>query len=132
MSIQDQIVAALTELANTLERDRAVQQAILAETQNANRLRGERPVPAGAGGRILLWAGPGRLVGWSLANTGEAPVTVTLRDSRDTTGDPIAVVTIPAGASKELSIAGGISFGDGLFADANDAFTGVVWIGAGS
>lgn len=132
MNLTEKMLEALTQLQTTLERDRAAIQAALAETTNANRLRGARPVPAGAAGRPLLWAGPGRLVGWSLTATGGA-VEVTLRDSRDTTGDPVATIAIAAGGHAALWAGpGGVSFGEGLFADVTGAGTlaGAIWLGA--
>ncbi len=67
MSIQDQIVDALAQIATALERDHELQRSVLSVTQNANRLRGNRPVPIGTGGRVMAWGGSGRLVGWTLA-----------------------------------------------------------------
>ena len=81
---------------------------------------------------MLVWAGPGRLVGWSLTATTN-DVTVTLRDSRDTTGDPIATIVVKAGSdAQQWAGPGGVSFGEGLYADVSGAgtLTGAVWLGA--
>ena len=132
MNLSEKLLDVLTRVDATLEQDRAVLQAALTLTQNATRLRGARPVPAGDDGRPLLWAGPGRLVGWSLTATGGA-APVVLRDSRDAGGDPVASITLAAGESTALWAGpGGVSFGEGLFADITAAgtLTGAVWLGA--
>jgi len=133
VSIQEQIVDALAQVATALERDHELQRTVLTVTQNANRLRGNRPQPIGTGGRILAWGGPGRLVGWTIA-AGATAVNVTFRDSHDNTGPAIAgPVNVPANTSKEFAVpAGGAGFGEALFVDADQAFTGVAWIGADS
>ena len=133
MSIQEQILDVLAQVATALERDHELQRAMLTVTQNANRLRGNRSVPIGTGGRILAWGGPGRLVGWTLS-AGAAAATVTFRDSHDASGQPIAgPITVAANTSERFALPeGGAGFGDGLFIDATGTFTGVVWIGADS
>jgi len=127
------LVDTLSQLITTLREGQETTAAVLAVTQNANRLRGNRPVPIGTGGRILAWGGPGRLVGWTLA-AGAADVTVTFRDSHDTSGDPVAgPITVTANTSQVFALpAGGAGFGDGLFVDATGTFSGVAWIGADS
>jgi len=133
VSLNDVIVAKLEQIVTGLERQREGLRAALVETNNAIRLRAARPVNvSSAGGRVLIWAGPGRLVGWSLRATTN-DVTVDLRDSRDDAGDPIASVVIPTGQSRELWAGpGGVSFGEGLYLDATGAgvLTGSVWLGA--
>lgn len=133
MNLTEKLVDVLSRLESSLERDRDLIAASLAETQNAVRLRGARALPApGAGGRPLLWSGSGRLVGWSLTATG-GPVTVTLTDSRDGAGDPIASIAIADGGDSTVWAGpGGVSFGEGLFATVTGAGTlgGAFWIGA--
>lgn len=128
MTLIDQVSA----LVDAVERQQATTAAVLATTQNAARLRADRPIEVGDGGVSLAWAGPGRLTGWTLANTAAAPATVTVRDSRDAHGSTIAVVTVPAGDSRAFSHHDGVSFGDGLHVTAPVGVAGVVWIGAES
>lgn len=131
MSWQDTLAQQLATIVEKVQLDHEKIAAALVQTNNGNRLRAARPLPAGIGGRPLLWAGAGRLVGWALTAT--AATTITLRDSRDTTGDAIASIAIPAGGSAQLWMGpGGVSFGEGLFVDANPAtsFTGSIWLGA--
>lgn len=130
MNLSEKLLDTLHRLDASLERRDAGMQAALSETQNAIRLRGARAVPAGDVGRPLLWAGPGRLVGWSLTAVG-GPAVVTLRDGRDTTGDPIASIAIDQDGTAQLWAGpGGVSFGEGLYADVNGNVTGAVWLGA--
>lgn len=130
---QQQLVEQVSAILTAVHQAQQTTAAVLAVTQNANRLRGNRPVPIGTGGRILAWGGSGRLVGWTLA-AGAADVTVTFRDSRDTSGDPVAgPITVPANTSQAFALPdGGAGFGDGLFVDATGTFSGVAWIGADS
>jgi hypothetical protein len=130
MSWQDTLAEQLAHVVELVEIDHQKIAAALVQTNAGNRLRGARPLPAGTGGRPLLCAGAGRVVGWALTAT--AATTITLRDSRDTTGDPIASIAIPANGSAALWCGpGGISFGEGLFADvAGGPFTGAIWTGA--
>jgi hypothetical protein len=53
---------------------------------------------------------------------------VRLRDSRDLTGDVVAIIAIDTGESKNLAGAS-VSFTEGLFADMTATIEGVVWIG---
>lgn len=133
MSIQEQLVNVLERVSTTLDRQHAAFQAAAAETANANRLRAARACPApGDGGRPLLWAGPARLVGWSLHAVG-GDVVVTVTDSRDGTGDSVASIALIQGQSQAAWFGpGGISAGEGLFADVSGAGTlaGAFWLGA--
>ncbi|MBN9327983.1 MAG: hypothetical protein J0I87_13860 [Cellulomonas sp.] len=131
MSLQEQLAQHLAHVIELVETDHEKIAAALVQTNNGNRLRAARPLPAGIGGRPLLWAGAGWLVGWALTAT--ATTTITLRDSRDTTGDAIASIAIAAGGSAQLWMGpGGVSFGEGLFVDAaiGSVFTGSIWLGA--
>ncbi|HEY0119345.1 MAG TPA: hypothetical protein VGC04_11240 [Cellulomonas sp.] len=129
-TLEQHLIGELAQLREQLERQHAATLAAHAATQNGNRLRGSRPVRVGAGGRTIVNSGPGRLVGWSL-HAVTAPVTVTLRDSTDTNGDPIAIITVPAGGDVSVPITPGVSFGYGLYADvatAGGVLTGSVWV----
>ncbi|MCL1872165.1 MAG: hypothetical protein FWF90_17385 [Promicromonosporaceae bacterium] len=130
MSLTDRLADVLADLVTTLDAQRAQTAALVVATQNATRLRGDRPIPVGVGGVTLAWAGAGRITGWTLRNLDDAPAVVTLRDSRNPDGEPVALVVIPTGESRELA-GTSVSFGEGLFFDAAGArVTGVVWIGA--
>lgn len=131
MSLSDRLADVLADLVTTLDATRAQNAAVLAASQNAARLRGDRPIGVGFGGVTLAWAGAGRLTGWTLRNPGADDVVVVLRDSRDAGGDAVATVVVPAGTSRELSHTVGVSFGEGLFVDVvGGTVTGVLWIGA--
>jgi hypothetical protein len=131
VSLEQILIHELTQLREQLDVQHQATIAAHAATQNTNRLRGSRPVKVGAGGRTIINSGPGRLVGWSL-HAATAPVTLTLRDSTDAGGDPIAIVTVPAGGDVTVPVpAPGVSFGYGLYADittAGGVLTGSVWI----
>lgn len=109
--------------------------ADMAETLGGIMLRGTRPVKIGiAGGQPVGTyqpAGmPGRLTGWSLRETsGTGTGTVRFYDGRgDETqgGHLIATVTIPAGGSSNVQLAGnGVSYIDGLYCDLSMTTGGV-------
>ena len=129
-NLEQHLIHELTQLRAQLDNQHQATIAAHAATQNTNRLRGSRPVRVGIGGRTIVNSGPGRLVGWSLHAT-TAPVTVTLRDSTTTDGDPIAIITVPAGSDVTVPITPGVSFGYGLYADittAGGVLTGSVWV----
>jgi hypothetical protein len=110
------------------ERTRTQIAAGLVETRNALRLRGARSVPVA--GSQLVNGGPGRLTGWSLRAAAGAPADVTFRDSRDAFGDPVAVVTIPAGATSNHALPG-VSVTEALYIDVTaGAVSGSVHLGA--
>jgi hypothetical protein len=127
----DHLAGVVATLAQAVQLTDAHVGALVATSKNAQRLRGDRPITVGVGGDVLAWAGAGRLTGWTLTNDAEAAATVTLRDSRDVHGAPVAVVRVPAGGAVSFSHAAGVSFGEGLFVDVAGApVAGVVWIGA--
>ena len=129
MKLEAQLLANLAAIPLELEHVRGTLAAGLAESVEGNRLTGARPVVAG---RPLVWGGSGRLVGWSLRATG-GPVTVTLRDSHDATGDIVAVVNIADATSQSFGVPGaGVSFGEALNATASGAgvLEGAWWLGA--
>lgn len=132
MNIPDEVAQALTALPMLLEKQRTELALGLQTFHNGLRLQGARPVQVGTGGRALAQAGAGRLVGWSLRAVAGA-VSVTLRDSRDESGDVLAVVELPAGTSaSQWAGPGGVSFGEGVRVVATGAGTleGTLWIGA--
>jgi len=132
VSWQDDLTRVIGELPLAFEKIRTELAEGVQQYQNAVRLRGARYVPIGTGGRPLVYAGPGRLVGWSLHATGGA-VTVVLRDSRDGGGDAIGAIELAAGTSQTVPApGGGVSFVEGLFAVVSGAGTleGSVWLGA--
>lgn len=130
MSIHDDVLEAIGRIPLEFEKIRTELSEGVQQYANAVRLRGARAVPVGPAGRPLVWAGPGRLVGWSVHATGGA-VTVVLRDGRDGSGDAIAAIELTAGASSTTP-APGVSFTEGLFAVVTGAGTleGSVWLGA--
>lgn len=125
---ENHVAAALTASAE-LERIRSVLESAVAASDRGNRLQGSRALPVQAG-RALLWGGSGRLMGWSLRAAGGA-VTLTLRDGRDDTADPVAVINIAADATSNHQVPAA-SFNDALWLQRSGAGTleGAVWIGA--
>lgn len=135
MSWQEDLTEAIGRIPLAFEQLRSELQTGLAQFHNGVRLRGARSKPVGAGGSPMVWAGPGRLVGWSVHNTGATVATLTLRDSRDATGEIVAVVELQAagvhGSDYSLWAGdGGISFGEGLYAVVTGTIEGAVWVGA--
>jgi hypothetical protein len=129
MLFGENIQAALLAIPMELQRITHELQAGLAEFHNGTRLTAARYVPTT---RALAWGGSGRLVGWSVRATG-GPVTVLLRDGRDSSGDVLAVIDLVDGEHETVSIgAGGIAFPEALFLDRSGAgvLDGAVWIGA--
>jgi len=135
MMHDDKIAAAIASIPLELEKIKDELAVGMREFHNGIALQGARYVTVGAnGGRSLACASSGRLVGWSLrAITGA--VTVTLSDSRDSTGEIFATIELAAGASDTRWFGpGGISFGDGLYVLVSTTTGGVVqgavWLGA--
>jgi hypothetical protein len=129
---EDALLARLEQLPVELQKVSTELSVGLQQYANGNRLRGARAVVVGAAGRPLLWAGPGRLVGWSVHAVGGA-VTVVLHDSRDASGDTLAAIELAAGASQSFWAGpGGVSFGEGLYATISGAgaVEGALWLGA--
>lgn len=131
MSTTDRIADRLGELfALQGDRIRDEIRAGLQETSNALRLRGARNRPLYPD--ALVWGGPGRLVGWSIRATGGA-VSVTLHDGRDTAGEVLAVIDVPAGESTQGALpGGGVSITEALYADVSGAgaVQGSIYLGA--
>jgi len=135
MGWQDELNETIGRIPLAFEQLRAELQVGLAQFHNGARLRGARSKPVGTGGTPMVWAGPGRLVGWSVHNTGATAATMVLRDSRDATGEIVAVVELqPVGVhGSDYSLwagEGGVSFGEGLFAVITGTIEGAVWVGA--
>ena len=131
MSLSERIATHLADLITEVRTQTLELKASLSTSQAARPLRGDRPIQAGAGGLRILWGGPGRLTGYNLVNPCGEPTLVRLLDSRDATGDPIAVIPLAPGGSIIVAHShNGISFGEGLFLDSGcpDVY-GVVTIG---
>lgn len=135
MSIAETIADKLGELfALQEERTRAQIDAGLIQTRNALRLQGARTVTLnGNAGTQSVWAGPGRLVGWSVL-AGASPVTVSIYDGRPdsyTTADLVAVFALTAGQSANHAGGGGVSITEACtVVVAGGTVTGAIHLGA--
>lgn len=113
-------------------------QTDLTETLGGVMLRGARPVQVGtaAGGTMRPTSAPGRLVGWSLRETGgTAAAVVRMYDGRDATAPLVAVVTLSQGTSgTDWLSPGGVSLTEGLYLELvgglSQLVEGVVYLGA--
>jgi hypothetical protein len=138
MGWQDELNETIGRIPLAFEQLRTELQVGLTQFHNGARLRGARSKPVGTGGTPMVWAGPGRLVGWSVHNTGAGAASIVLHDSRDPSGEIVAVIDLasPAawngmGSSDSLWAGeGGVSFGEGLFATIVGTVEGAVWVGA--
>jgi hypothetical protein len=96
-------------------RVRAVIEAGLTRTLDAQRIAGARPVPIAAG---RLATARGRLAGWSLRETGGTTAAVVTVYAGPDSSDPahiIAVVQLPAGTSANIPPANpGVFFAEGV------------------
>lgn len=97
-------------------------QTDVAETLNGVLLKGARPAPFGVVdsslGVVRLTSSAGRLVGWSLREFGGVnPAVIRLRDSRDTSGTIVSVITLAANGAQNQWIHPGVSFVDALSAE---------------
>jgi hypothetical protein len=136
--LEDKIETRLEHLGSAVsleaERTRLAMAAGLKETRNGLRVDGSayRSIPPTGG---LIYNGSRRLVGWSIRETsGTNPVNVDVYDGRSP-GDfsnLVATIHLDAGKSESVTIAPGVSFGEGLFAVVSGGGTpsGVAWIGA--
>lgn len=128
----ENVQAALLSLPMELDRIAGKLSAGLAEFHAGNRLTAARYVDVS---RRLVSTGSGRLVGWSLRNTHAAdPLVVTVRNSRDASGDVVATLGLSAGQSSTVWLGpGGVDFGEALFLDVTGAgalsLVGAVWLG---
>lgn len=129
--VEEKIEHLASTVALEGERTRLELSAGLAESVRGLRIDGALPRPARV--NAMQYSSGGRLVGWSLIATG-GPVRVFLRDGNDSSGDVVAVIDLLDGENQTQWVGpGGISFVDGLYADApitTGALTGSVWIGA--
>lgn len=106
----DQLVTLISSIADELREG-------LAPTLNGIRVNAARPFPIINASNQRIATSNGRLIGWSLANTGTGSVLVRFRTGRDVAGDIVAVVSVAAGATSSMRVgsAGGLSFGgDGM------------------
>lgn len=111
------------------EKWHAAIRAGMSETTNAMRVRGGRGVPFTSS--RLINAGPARLTGWSILNTGADPVTVQWNDGRDSSADFLGGVTIPAGASSTVVLPSpGVSAGEAVSVTSSGPVTGTTYLGA--
>ncbi len=129
----ENVQAAILALPMELERIGARMTAGLAEFHNGQRLTAARYVDVG---RRLVSTGSGRLVGWSMRNAHATDsLTVTVRNSRDASGDVVATLGLGGGQGSTVWLGpGGVDFGEALFLDVTGAgagsLTGSVWLGA--
>jgi hypothetical protein len=102
----------------------------LQQTRNSLRITGARNAPVYP--NTVLNAGAARLTGWSLRETsGTNPATVTLYDSRDTSGDVLAVLNLPAGATSNHGLPGsGVTATEAVFVAVTGAVLGSLYLGA--
>lgn len=128
---------ALEKLAERLEgailEVRSRFQAGLTETTNALRVTGGRALPLYGTASQLVSNGRGRVTGWSLRETGGTnPAVVRLRSGRDSGGELIFTITVPAGQSSNVCApAPGISYGDGVYVEVvSGVLEGSVLVGA--
>jgi hypothetical protein len=113
-------------------RVRAVVEAGLTQTANAQWINAARPEPLRANTRNAT--SRGRLVGWSIRENAATPgpATVTIYAGPDANSDVIASVGLVAGASAtHLPSGAGVFFGDGgLFVAVTGSVIGSLYYGA--
>jgi hypothetical protein len=102
----------------------------LQQTRNALRITGARNAPIYP--NTVLNAAPARVVGWSIRETsGTNPATITLYDSRDTSGDVLAVLNLPAGATSNHGLpSSGVTATEAVYIAVTGAVLGSVYLGA--
>lgn len=115
-------------------------QADLAASLSGVELRGALPIPIGSApaGSMRPLSSPGRIVGWSLHETGGTnPAVVRLWDGRESGANPLAYISVPAGGTdNRWQGGGGISVTDALMIDTesggslSQTVEGVLYIGA--
>jgi hypothetical protein len=122
----DKLTRAVTESS---ERVRAQIEAGFAQSENGVRLQGAlaRTIYP----NTLAWGGQGRLLGWS-ARAGGADAVVTLHDGRSAEAEPLAVVTVPANTTSNVTLpAGGASITEAVFASVTaGTITGTLYLSA--
>ncbi len=96
----------------------AQMQADLAASLGGVMLRGALPIPIGTapGGSPRPLSSPGRIVGWSLHETGGTnPAVLRIWDGRETGSNPLAYLGVPAAGTETRWLGGGgISVTDAL------------------
>lgn len=133
----DQLIAAIEAIPVQFARMQDELAAGLQEFHNGQELRAARPLQIGAtGANTLAWAGPARLVGWSVRAT-DGPMTVLLRDARSDSGDILAAIELAAGQSQTVWLGpGGVSAGEGIYVQAvqavpaTGAIQGAIYLGS--
>lgn len=129
MKLDDHLISTLAQIPLELEKVRTELTTGLAESHNGVRLTGARYVSLG---RPLVWGGTGRLVGWSIRSTGGSS-NLTLHNSRDNSGEVIAVITLAAEAGETIWFgSSGVTFTEGLYISGAGAgvLEGAIWLGA--
>jgi hypothetical protein len=114
--------------------------ADLATSLGGVMLQGALPVPIGSapGGSVRPLSSPGRIVGWSLHETGGTnPAVMRVWDGRESGTKPLVYVSIPAsGTDNRWLGTGGISVTDALFIEfaaggsLSQSVEGVLYLGA--
>jgi len=130
-AVNHDVGLAVARVALELERTRDALAVGLQAFHNGQRLQGARATDVGPGGRRGT-TGSGRLVGWSLRAVGGA-LAVTLRDSRDDSGEVLATINLAADATHTVWLGpGGISFSEGVRIVQSGAGTleGAIYTGA--
>lgn len=135
LGTKDNWQAAMLAVPMELAKISTDMQRGLAEFANGQRIDAARSVGVA---RRLAWGGSGRLVGWSLLNTGAGAVRLTFHDGRGPDGDLLGVVVLAAGQAVTTATPGsGLHFGEALWLQvtlsggAVDAdLIGAVWLGA--
>ena len=115
-------------------------QTDLAETLGGVMLRAARPVQVltTTSGTARPLSSPGRLVGWSMRETGgAAPAVVRLYDGRDNAAPLVASLSLPQGSDRIAWLApGGVSLQEGLYVECvaggglSQLVEGCVYLGA--
>lgn len=124
-----------TDPATDLIRWLAQMQTDLAASLGGVMLQGALPVPVGTapGGSPRPLSSPGRVVGWSIHETGGvSPALVRIWDGREAGTKPIAYIQVAAGATvNHWQGFGGVSVTDALLVEVvSGAAEGVVYLGA--
>lgn len=115
-------------------------QADLAASLGGVMLRGALPIPIGSapGGSLRPLSSPGRIVGWSLHETGgTSSALLRVWDGREPGTKPLAYIGVPAGGTDNRWLGeGGISVTDALLVElaSGDSLStsveGVLYLGA--
>jgi hypothetical protein len=110
-------------------------QTDLAASLGGVTLRGALPIPIGSapGSSARPLSSPGRIVGWSLHETGgTTPAIFRIWDGREAGTKPLAYLSVAAGVANTVWLgAGGISVTDALFIETvSGTAEGVLYLGA--